>query len=186
MNKKVFGTCISLVILFLAAMYVLKFFYPEQFVLAVENPQIIKIGQFIDTHAWAYYAFGVFSSFITYWLYCCACCKRWYLKWYECLIILAVIGCNIGLSFVDATIYQQFTISSMLLLPFIFKARLRGVAVTYSIHGLAQVLSLKIRNLPMFMANISSLVLNIVGIECWLWLIFFYLYYNYNNKKKEV
>ena len=185
MNKKVFATCISLVVIFLAAMYVLKIFYPEQFVLAIENEQLIKIGMFIDTHSWARYAFGICTSFITYWFYCCACCQRWHLKWYECLIVLVTIGINIGLSFWNMAIYQHFNICSMLLLPLIFKAKLRPVAIVYTIHGFAQILSLQIRNLPMFMTSVNALTRYIVGIECWLWLVFFYLYYNY-NKKKEV
>ena len=69
---------------FLTACYVLKFFFPQQFVMAIENPTLISIGQYIDGHQWLFYLFGIFTSFISYWFYLCAVCKRWYLNWWQC------------------------------------------------------------------------------------------------------
>ena len=81
MNRKVFKVMIALVVIFLTGLYVLKIFMPEQFVLSVENETIIIIGTYIENNAWAYYLFGILTSFITYWLYLCAVCRKWYLNW---------------------------------------------------------------------------------------------------------
>src|SRR5699024_11955285 len=50
---------ISLVVIFLIACYVLKIFFPEQFVLSVENETIITIGNYIDNNKWASIIYGI-------------------------------------------------------------------------------------------------------------------------------
>lgn len=50
MNKNVIRAMIYLVCVYLCAWYVLKFSFPEQFVLKINNPSIIKFGQYVDSH----------------------------------------------------------------------------------------------------------------------------------------
>ena len=183
MNKKVFVSMLVLVVAFLAGLYIAKIFFPAEFMMNVQNETLVKIGLFIDTHKWAYYLFGTLTSFLTYWLYCCAVCSRTYLKWYECLAILIVIAGSVGLIFVDASLVVHYNICTMLLLPLIFGGDLKHVAITYGIHGFAQILSLRIRDLPMYMIGVNSLTLFLMNIECLFWLMLFYIVFNY--KKKE-
>lgn len=182
MNKKVLKTMIALVIVFLLACYILKIFFPEQFVLSIEVKVIIDIGNYIDTHAWADYLFGITTSFITYWLYLCAVCRRWYLKWYECLIVLAVIGVSIGLTFIDVNLYSAFSVITFVVLPLLFKSDLKSIGICFSIHSLSQVLTLSIRNLPMYMNAYDTLSLTLITMDCFVWLLLFYILFNY---KKE-
>ena len=174
---------IALVVIFLAGCYILKIFFPQQFVVAVENPVLIMVGDFIDSHVWADYLFGIMSSFITYWFYLCAVCHRWYLKWWQCVIVLGVIGTTIGLTFVDYAVYTAFSIASFVVLPFIFKSDLKSVAICYPVHLIAQGLTLAIRNLPVFMTHINNLIIHIVGMESFLWLVLFYFLFNYKNNE---
>lgn len=183
MNKKVFVSMLILVMCSLTALYVAKGFFPEQFMMNVQNEQLISIGNFIDTHKWSFYLFGSITSFITYWLYCCAICKRFYLKWYECVAILIVIAGSIGLTYLDAAFLTHYSICAMLFLPLLFGGKLKETAIVYGVHGLAQILSLKIRNLPMYMVGVNSLTLFLMNIECIFWLLLFYVIFNY--KKKE-
>ena len=150
MNKKVLKTMIALVIVFLLACYILKIFFPEQFVLSVENETIIAIGNYIDNNEWAYYLFGIVTSFLTYWLYLCAVCKKWYLNWWQCLIVLAFIGASIGFNFIDVNLCSALSYSSFIFLPFIFKAELKPVAIVFTTHIFAQFLTTSIRNLPVY------------------------------------
>ena len=182
MNKKVFKTMIALVVIFLIALYVLKIFFHEQFVLSVENKTIIAIGNYIDSNEWAYYLFGIFTSFLTYWLYLCAVCRRWYLKWYEILTVLVVIGGSIGLSLWDTNVYSAYSVITFIVLPVIFKSDLKTVATVFTIHSLSQTMSLTIRNLPMYITSPNSLTMFIMTFDCYLWLLLLYFYYNY---KKE-
>ena len=144
MNKKVFKTMIALVVIFLVACYVLKIFFPEQFVMTVNNQVIISVGEYLNTHAWAFYIFGIANSFLSYWLYLCAVCKRLYLNWWQCLVVLGTIGVNIGLTHLDTNLYSAFSIISFVVLPLIFKSDLKTVAIGYSIHLLAKQLLLEL------------------------------------------
>ena len=186
MNKKVFKTMVALVVIFLVACYILKIFFPEQFVLGIENDVFVQIGEYINTHAWADYLFGIFTSFLTYWLYLCAVCRRWYLKWWECLIILGVVGANIGLSLVDINVYTAFSISTFVVLPLLFKSDLKAVGICYPIHLISQGLSLTIRNLPVYMTHVNAFSIYLASIDNFLWLALLYFAFNYKDKKKEV
>ena len=183
MNKKVLKTMIALVVIFLVALYALKIFFPEQFVMSIENETIITIGNYIDSNAWAYYLFGIATSFLTYWLYLCAVCKRWYLNWWQCLIVLAVIGASIGFSFIDINLYSALSYTSFIILPFIFKAEFKPVAIVFTIHIFAQFLTTSIRNLPMYMATLNSLNIVLLSIDLYVWLFLFYIYFNYKKEK---
>ena len=183
MNKKVFKTMIALVIVFLLACYILKIFFPEQFILSVENKTIIAIGNYIDSNEWAYYLFGILTSFITYWLYLCAVCRKWYLNWWQCLIVLAVIGASIGFNFIDINLYTALSYSSFVLLPMIFKANLKEVSIVFSIHLLSQAITLSIKNLTLYLAVMNSLNIFILSIDVYLILLLFYLFFNYKKEQ---
>lgn len=185
MNKKVLKAMIALVVIFLACLYVLKIFMPEQFVLSVENEIIITIGTYIDNNDWAFYIFGILTSFITYWLYLCAVCRRWYLKWYEILTVLVVIGATLGLSAVDVNLYTALSYSSFIFLPLIFNknAKLKDIVVCFTIHLFSQALSLSIRNISLYITNPNSITMFLMTLDCYLWLLFLYIFYNY--KKEE-
>lgn len=185
MNRKVFKVMIALVVIFLTGLYVLKIFMPEQFVLSVENEIIITIGTYIDNNAWAYYLFGILTSFITYWLYLCAVCRRWHLKWYEILTVLVVIGGSIGLSLWDTNVYSSYSVITFIVLPLLFKSDLKTVAVVFSIHSLSQTMSLTIRNLPMYITTYTSLNIFLLSIDMYLWLLLFYIYFNYKKESQK-
>ena len=177
-NKKIYVSMLILTIIFLVAMYVLKIFFPQEFVMNITNPQLVTIGNFINNNVWAYYLFGIFTSFLTYWLYCCATCKKLYLNLKECLIILLTIVINMVLTHIDMDLYSHFSICSMLLLPLLFGGKLKETAIVFGVHGLSQILMLKIRNFPMYMVSVNSLCLFICNFEMYLWLFLFYLIFN--------
>lgn len=183
-NKKLYVAMLILSIIFLIGMYVLKFWFPEEFVMAIENDKLVAIGNYIDSHKWSYYLFGICTSFLTYSLYCSAVCRRLTLKWWQYLVILFTIGMSIGFSFIDSAIVTYINIMSFIILPCIFKAQLKDVAMVYSIHGLAQILTLRIRNLPMYMTNVNSLTTFAVVFEMYIWLILFYIALNLKKEGK--
>ena len=186
MNKKVFKTMIALVVIFLVACYVLKIFFPEQFALSLENNTLVNIGNYMDKNLWIRYPFGVLTSFITYWLYLCATCRKWYLKWWECLIVLVTIGATIGLRFVDTNLSSVISYTSFVFLPFMFKAELKPVAICYTIHITNQFLTLSIRNLIAYVATVNALNIMILSIDMYMWLVLLYITFNYKTKNKEV
>lgn len=176
---------IALVVVFLLACYVLKFFFPKQFVMAIENENIVKVGNYVDNHKWLTILCACITSFITYWFYLCAVLKKWYLNWKQVLIVLAVIGATQGLYELDATLSSGFAIVSMLLLPVFFKADLKVSTVVFCIHYLAQTLSLQIRQLPMLLTSVNYATILLLMLEAYFWLILCYLYTNYKKGENK-
>ena len=76
MNKKVWTAMLVLTVVFLCFLYIAKIFFPQDFVMCIENERLVQIGNFIDNHRLIYYIFCAITSFITYYLYCGACCKK--------------------------------------------------------------------------------------------------------------
>ena len=183
MNKKVLKTMIALVVIFLAGLYVLKIFFPQEFVLAISNDKIIEAGNYIDSHKWLYYPFCILTSFITYYLYTCATTRQWKLKWWQCLLILGVIGASIGLQYVDMNIYTALSYSSFVFIPVICGAKSKEIAICYCVHLYGQSLTLSIRNLPIYIQFYNTLFALFITFEMYLWLFLLYMIYNY---KKEV
>lgn len=174
---------IALVIVFLCALYVLKIFLPEQFILVIENEQLIQLGNFIDQHWWLSEIIMFITACITHYIYLCAVLKCWYLK----PIIVLEIAISVALMHVvyefDVMLASALSTATMLVLPAINKAQLKEVTTVFTVHSIAQSLSISIRNLPMLLTNVNFMTTFILGLECYFWLLLFYLYYNYKNQE---
>lgn len=185
MNKKVLRTMIALVMIFLLGLYVLKIFFPEQFVFVINNQNLIAVGDFIGERWWLQEICDIFASFITYWLYLGATLRKWRLGWKEIIAVLITIAITHGLYFVDVTLASGLSIVAMLIVPAIFKAKLSDVAIVFSIHYMSQLLSTLIRGLPLLLVNINYITILFLTGECYFWLLLFYLYFNYRGKEKH-
>jgi hypothetical protein len=184
MNKKVFVSMLTLCIVFLAGLYIAKIFFPQEFMMSIQNERIVKIGTYIDNNKWLYYICCGITSYLTYYLYCCACSHRLTLKWEEHLMIFGVVVLSRAVNFYDENLATALSVTSFLFLPALMNGYLKTSAIVYTIHGFAQVLSLGIRNLPMYLHSINFITTFCFGIECYLWLALSYIIFNY--KKKEV
>lgn len=185
-NKKLYISMIVLIIAFLIAMYVLKLFFPQEFVMFIENERIIAIGDYVDNHKWLYYICCGITSFITYWFYLCAVSHRLYLKWYECLyVLIAIIGIR-AISLFDNTLATGLTCSMFLILPAITKGDIKTNAIVYSTHAMAQCLSLRIRELPIYLENINFLTSILMTFECYLWLMLLYIIFNIKKESENM
>lgn len=181
-NKKIYVSMLVLSISFLVAMYVLKIFFPQEFMLAIQNERIIIVGEFIDSHTWLRYLCAAVTSFITYALYCCACCHRLKLKWYEYAYIIITIVLIRVVSFYDTNISSILSWTSFAFLPALMKGDMGTTGLVFTVHSLAQGLSIGIRNLPMYLVSVNYASVFLIGIESYLWLVLFYIMFNY---KKE-
>ena len=171
-------------IVFLVGMYVLKIFFPQEFMMTIQNENIISIGTFIDNHKWLYYICCGVTAFITYYLYCCACSGKLYLKWYECLYIISAIVLVRLVSFYDENMWSILSWCSFVVLPALMGNNLKRCALIFSFHTISQGLSLKIRGLMMYLATNNFITVTLLAIDMYLWLLLFYVIFNY--KKKEI
>lgn len=184
MNKKVFISMLVLVISFLVGIYVLKVFFPEEFMMSIQNENLIKIGTFIDERKWLYYLCNGITAFITYCLYCCACSGRKILKWYEYLYIVAtIIICRV-VNLYDVNMATIISWCSFLFLPALCKGNIKVSAFVFTTHSILQGLSIKIRSLPMYLVTTNFITFTLMTFECYFWLLLFYIIFNY--KKREV
>ena len=184
MNKKVLKTMIALTVAFLLGFYVLKIFFPEQFVMVITNENIVSFGKYVDEHLWLHIILGTITSFITYWLYTCACCKKVKLGWKMNLFILAVaIVIQILYYFVDSTVFTPLSTASMIFIPAIAGGSAKTIAIIYTVHGMSQWLSTRIRNLPFLLTNVNYATIFLMTLECYFWLLLFYFHNNYKRSK---
>ena len=185
MNKKVLKTMIALVIVFLVACYILKIFFPEQFVMVIQNENLVKIGTYVDNHLWLYILIAVVTNLLNYWLYLGATTHRWVLNWKQILAVCVVIAFTQGLYEVDAVLTSGLSIISMIIIPAIFGAKAKDIAIVFSFHYMSQLLSTIIRGLPMLLTSVNFMTGFLMTIEQYLWLLLFYLYYNMKKDNKN-
>ena len=183
MNKKVLRVMLILVATFLVGLYVVKLFFPEQFVMVIENEHLVAIGSYIDNHWWLQEICDVITSFIVYWLYLCALTKRWYLNWKQILVVLGTIAVTHGLYYLDPVLCGGVSVVAMIIVPALFKAESKDIAIVFSIHYMAQLLSTLIRGLPLLLTDVNFITITLMGIESYFWLLLLYLYYNYRRNK---
>lgn len=189
MNRKVFISMLILCISFLIGLYILKIFFPQEFMLNIQNENLVKIGKYIDDNIWIRYIVAGITAFITYWLFMCACKRKLYLNWKEILIVIGFIVAIRLIGLWDNEVATHISICSFFLIPLICKFDLKIATCIYAFHGLAQILSLKIRNLPMYLTQINYATIFLLGIESYFWLLLFYIIFNYkkevNNNEKD-
>ena len=186
-NRKLYISMLVLTIFLLVGWYVLKIFYPQEFVMAIENEKIISIGNFIDSHEWLYTLCCVATSTITYYLYIGASSHRTKLKFYELIVIIVVsLGIRLVGLYVDADLRTILSMCSFFVLPAIMGAELKTLSIVYTFHSIAQYFTLKIRDLPLFFTNKPNFISTFfVGIECYLWLILMFIIFNIKKEKKK-
>ncbi len=183
MNKKVLKTMIALVMIFLCAFYVLKIFFPEQFVMIIENERLVIIGEYVDTHLWLYIMISCITNFITYCLYLCAVTRKWYLNWKELIAVLIVIAVTQTLYSFKATVSLASALCTiaMIVLPLISKAQLKDVAIVFSFDYLSLTLSTLIRGLPELFVNVNFMTIFLMSLESYFWLLLFYILFNFKK-----
>lgn len=185
MNKKVFISMLSLCVAFLFGLYIAKIFFPQEFVMVIENENVIKLSKIIDNNKILYYLFGGITAFLTYYLYCCACSHRLYLRWNECLYILIVVIVARLFNFYDPNMAGFVNTCAFIFLPALMKADIKTCSVVYTVHGLNQCLTLSIRGLLQYVNFLGTLNIFLLAIDMYFWLLLFYAIFNYKSKKGE-
>jgi len=181
MNKKVIKVMIGLVVVFLLSCYILKIFFPEQFVMVIQSKAITTVGHYVDNNLWLHIILACITSFLTYFLYTCAVTHKWCINWKELIAILVFVGAVQGLYELDSTLASGISLIAFLIIPAISGANIRDVAIVFSVHSIAQILSTLIRNLPFLLTDVNYATIFLMMIEGYFWLLLFYFYFNYKR-----
>lgn len=186
MNKSVLRTMLVVIISMLAFEYILKFFVPEEFVLVVSNPNLIKFGTFLDTHKIFYYMFYCCTSFITNFLFTCACSRRKKLNWKYYLSFVVLYAISQILTEHAYQLLTPFLVLSMVTFAYISNSNMKDFTICFGVHTIAQNLSLEIRGITRYIMSNNSIVFTLLTSECYLWLLLMYILNCYNIKEREV
>lgn len=193
MNKKVFISMLLLCICFLTGLYVLKGFFPEEFMMSIQNDKLITIGTFIDNHRLLYCLVYFVSGLISDYLYFGAVCRQVKLNWKLLLIIIIYDLMFAGLyAFGSAQLILELSniiiaLSStyMIFVPMLFTKEIRPLSITYTANAISQLLSLSIRSLPLLLITSNILTTLLMSIECYFWLLLCFIIFNYKGRKRD-
>ena len=85
--------------------------------------------------------------------------------------------------YVDETLRTAISYASFMFLPAIMKGDMKNCGIVYTVHLVAQALSLMIRELPLYLATNNFLTVTLLAIDMYFWLILFYVIFNYKKEK---
>jgi hypothetical protein len=175
----------------LVAFYIAKIFFPEWIVGVAEIPSIVKFGNFVDSHLWAFYTFNIlFGCFIAY-IYCCACLRSYRLNVKSIVVLLSSTTILQLVSMFMPQHYAPINYVNLVISPFLICLVNKSVSVKtfistvvcFSIDILSQVLSFEIRNLMLMSTRVNTATYTILLIDMVIWRFLLYMFFNYKNKK---
>lgn len=188
MNKKVYTSALVLIIVFLLAQYVLKIFFPTEFVMYIENPRIVEVGVFIDSHWWLYFPVAFAFAILSDYLFFGACCRKTKLHWSLWLIMILYNAVLIAMyTFAPHIVAQNsnliigLSMTYMFLTPIFYTNELKPIAITYVITNVAQLLTLAIRDFSPLLTNINSISTMLLTFESYLWAGLCLVLFNYHK-----
>lgn len=173
----------------LVAFYIAKIFFPEFIVGVAEIPSIVKLGNYVDSHKWAYYLCHLAISYVGGYLYYSACYRKYKLNWKENVSIIAFIIITILIQNFLPKIYTPFLYTTFIIQPLIMlyidnninKETFISVCVCFVVDIMAQALSVQIRDIVILATQINTATITILLIDTWIWRILLYLFFNNKN-----
>lgn len=177
----------------LVGVYVAKIIFPNFVVGVAENESIIKFGNYIDNNWWAYYLFYFTISFITGYLYCCACCRKNKLAKKDILILTIEVVLLFIVEKYLVDFYLEINIFCMLLMPTLICLTDKRESIEYFystivcfiIHSVSQILSLCIRDIGMMVTTTNSATFTILLIDVYIWQFLLYNFFNFKGVKEN-
>ena len=174
MNKRLFESMLLLCISLLILSYFIKIFLPNYFIMTITNENFLILANFIDEHLILRYTVSTVTGFITYYLFVCACAKLTKIDIKGCIIILIMV--LVGHIIYNYTCFGiHYGVCSMFLLAAVFGGNLKDTALIYTIHGLAQILSLNIRSVSILIEQYSYAQFLVMLLDTYIWLILLWI-----------
>lgn len=183
MNIKIAKTMLALCIVYIIGFYVLKFIFPEYLLLTITDPNVLTFGKFIESSKIIYYVAQGLSTFISLYLFSCASCARFKIKWYELIyLIVGSVLTNLVL-YVAPELYTHTSISIMLIMAMLFKGNLAYTVVSFTLHGFLSQFLFSIRGFETIVMSVNTASAIILTIEGWVWLVLLGLIFYLKEKK---
>ena len=188
--KNLWTMGLILIVVIYVVYFTIKLINPAFIVGIAELPGIVALGNYVDTHPWAYYLFCGGISFITYYLYCCACCRKRKLNYKECAIILITTIIWYVIEAYIPALSAPFNYVTLVLLPALILwlsketdiKYLYSTVLCFTTHTLLQRVISVIKDLTPWISYPNTATITILLIDGFIWLLGLYLFYNKGGK----
>ena len=169
----------------LLILYLAKLIIPQWVIGVAHLPSIVAIGEYIDTHDWAWYLTSAVVSFVSYYLMCCACAGKTKLPLADVITILVVLCMLFVIRECSSQWYPVFNLFSTLLLPVVTKGSFKKSIVYFAILNTLQVVTLAIREINTMITSPNFATLFVLMIDVYIFQLLFYFYQNYKKEVKK-
>ena len=178
MNRKVLWSMIVLLWVFLISFSLLKLFFAQEFLAVVDNPRIIQIGNFIDSHVEITVLADVILSSLAMHFYLCACKRTWHLSGLEYISMVVYVFVLVLIYRFNAVLGMIMDICGMILIPISIKLPTKHWMSVFILHQIGQLLTLFVRSEPLYLASTDYATQLILVFDLYVWLMLYYLYSN--------
>lgn len=170
----------------LIVIYIAKIFFPQWIIGVAEIPAIVKFGNYVDSHKWAYYLFHFTFSIVSTYFYYCACARVTKLNWKQWLVSIVATILSLLLREFAYAIYTPYTYVMLIICPFVIAyiddninhSTFISTAICFTVDIMAQALIVQIRNIILYANAVNSATVTILLIDLLIWRVLFYLYFN--------
>lgn len=177
----------------LCAFYIAKVISPDFVVGVAQTPSVVKFGEFVDTHVWAYYPFYFCVSFLSTFFLVGAFCRtrtmtrRMAVIIFDCVVVSFLVEAFLTeLSFVY-NLCSPFIV--VILFWFFERTKMNcttlSICATYSINCFSQVMSLLIRDISTLVSYPNSATFLVLAIDGYIWQVLLYFFFNYKQKSLQ-
>lgn len=178
MNRKVLWSMIVLLWNFLIGFAILKLFFAQEFLAVMDNPKIIQIGSFIDSHPWATVLADTILSSLAMHFYLCACKRTWHLSVLEYVSLIVYVLVLVLVYTLNSTLGMIMDLCGMILIPISIKIPTKHWVSVFILHQAGQILTLFVRSEPLYLASTDYATQLILVFDLYVWLVLYYLYSN--------
>lgn len=177
----------------LIAFYVAKIFFPQFIIGIAETPRIVKFGNYVDTHKWANILFNFAISYLSGYIYYCACYRKYKLDLIDNLLLIGFTLLSFFIMEFLVEIYNPYNYVVLIFQPFLCLSikkeislkHLNSICLCFTIDIMAQAMSLSIRNIILMSTQLNVATVTILLIDTFIWRFLLYLFYNYKNNKES-
>lgn len=184
MNRKVFKLAIILCWATLAFCLIVKQFFPDMFLIVIENERFVAACDFIDGHIVIKEAIYALCSVISVGLYILIISQKTRFIGRENLVILWLVGVSVAKGFVGNIVSVIFDLINFIVIPLLLRAKTLRIICGIGLTLLFQAAALYIRSIKLGSIIDNYLVEVILMIDQYIMLLFYYIYANYNNFRR--
>lgn len=183
MNIKIAKTLLILNIVYIVAFYIIKFAFPDFLLLQITDPNVLKLGSFIESNAVVLEIYYCLSTFVTFYLFVCASRGSFKINWKHLIYLVVAVAINELISIYLPTLAVHTSTSLMLLLALLCKGKMYYAVPAFITYGYLSQFLFSIRGFETIISNINVASSFILGLECWVWLFLFSLLFYLKEKK---